>query len=60
LKTPGSIDKAVKRKVLTKTQVARKMKSSIEKKKEDKNKTKAKLNPWRTNLKDVQTDGSQL
>lgn len=36
------------------------MKSSIQKKKEDKNKTKAKLNPWRTNTKDVQTDGSQL
>lgn len=39
------------------------MKSSIEKKKDNeksKNKARAKLNPWRTNLKDVQTDGSQM
>ncbi len=32
----------------------------MQKKKEDKNKTKAKLNPWRTNIKDIQTEGSQL
>lgn len=60
MKTPGSVEKGIKRKNLTKTQIAHKMKSSIEKKKEDKTKTKAKLNPWRTNVKDVQTDGSQL
>lgn len=68
-KTAKSTEKYLKKKNLVKTQqIPPKARSSLdrngnnEKKAQDKSKTKAKLNPWRTNSKEVAgyTDNSQL
>jgi hypothetical protein len=68
-KTAKSTEKYAKKKNLIKTQqIPPKARSSLDKnsitdkKTQDKSKTKAKLNPWRTNSKEVAgyTDNSQL